>query len=76
MAQNAAAVERCRQVLSDLRGGVQPDFAMLSVAMRDVRGMHDEQESPLESAAGAAAPKGGGKKAKSKTRSKKKGKAA
>ena len=73
MAQNAASVERCRQVLSDLKGGGQTDFAMLSVAMRDVRGMHDEQtltEAP------EAPPRKAAKKKKVKSKARSKGEAA
>ena len=32
-------VERCRQVMSDLRAHGRPDFTMLSVAMREIRAM-------------------------------------
>jgi glutamate dehydrogenase len=74
MEQNAGAVGRCRQVLADLKGGTSTDFAMLSVAMRDVRAMHEDEEAKTESPPQTVAPKSGKKKAKSKARSK--GKAA
>ena len=70
MEQNAGAVERCRQVLADLKGGASTDFAMLSVAMRDVRAMHEDEETQVESPPQTVAPKSGKKKAKSKARSK------
>jgi glutamate dehydrogenase len=47
---NTVAVNRCRQVLSDLRTAGTPDFAMLSVAMREIRGLRQIED------AGAASP--------------------
>ena len=46
MTQNDSAVHRCRQVLVDLKGGPKADFAMLSVAMREIRSMHGDDEGP------------------------------
>jgi len=37
---HAAPVGRCAQILADLKGGPRPDFAMLSVALRELRGLH------------------------------------
>ncbi len=36
---NQAVVDRCRQVLGDLQSSGQPDFAMLSVAMGEIRSL-------------------------------------
>jgi glutamate dehydrogenase len=36
---NAAALQRCRQVLDDLHSAPQADFAMLSVAMGEIRAL-------------------------------------
>ena len=36
---NRPAVDRCRQVLGDLQSSGQPDFAMLSVAMGEIRAL-------------------------------------
>ena len=70
---NDTAVQRCRQVLADLKSGPKADFAMLSVAMREIRGMHGDDENPGEPPAGTPAPKS--KKSASKARVKSKGKA-
>ena len=47
MQDNATAVNRCRQILSDLRAAGNTDFAMLSVAMREIRSLRpiDEGEA-------------------------------
>ena len=39
MTDNAVAVDRCRQILSELKTSGKADFAMLPVAMREIRGM-------------------------------------
>ena len=39
MAQNRVAVARCQQVLADLKTGGSSDFAMMSVAMREMRAL-------------------------------------
>jgi glutamate dehydrogenase len=39
MEVNAQAVARCQQVLTDLQGGAQADFTMLSVAMGEIRSL-------------------------------------
>ena len=39
MQANALAAERCRRILDDLRTKDQPDFTMLSVALREIRGL-------------------------------------
>ncbi|GMQ75713.1 MAG: NAD-glutamate dehydrogenase [Gammaproteobacteria bacterium] len=71
---NDAAVQRCLQVLADLKGGPKPDFAMLSVAMREIRGMHAGEGAPVEVETSAVAVKPKARKARSKAKSK--GKAA
>ncbi len=71
MEHNRVAVERCVQVLADLKGGAHTDFAMLSVAMRDVRDMHAEDEGSSEPTTGAT--EGGPAKKKSKAKAKAKG---
>ena len=78
MEGNDTAVQRCRQVLADLKSGPKADFAMLSVAMREIRGMHGDDENPGEPQAGTSAAKGkkspSKAKAKSKTKAKTRGK--
>ena len=37
--ENRVAVSRCKQVLSDLKVGANADFAMMSVAMREIRSL-------------------------------------
>jgi len=54
--QNAATVNRCRQILSDLRSAGKTDFTMLSVAMREIRGMRTMEVPRSESAGAAAKP--------------------
>ena len=39
--KNGAAVERCAQVLADVRGGGAADLATLSVAVRELRNLID-----------------------------------
>ncbi len=39
MISNADAIDRCRQILSDLKTAGKADFAMLPVAMREIRGL-------------------------------------
>jgi glutamate dehydrogenase len=74
MTRNDVAVQRCRQVLADLKGGPKADFAMLSVAMREIRSMHTDDDAPAESQPSTVSAKAKTRKPKSKTRSK--GKAA
>jgi glutamate dehydrogenase len=74
MEHNGAAVERCRQVLADLKSGTRTDFAMLSVAMREIRSLHADDGAPVASEPDAVTPKPKRQKAKSKPGSK--GKAA
>jgi glutamate dehydrogenase len=74
MTHNDTAVQRCRQVLADLKGGPKADFAMLSVAMREIRSMQSDDGAPAESEPSTVAAKAKARKPKSKTRSK--GKAA
>ncbi len=73
---NKVAVDRCHQVLTDLKSGPKPDFAMLSVAMREIRSMHADDDAPAESQPStmAAKPKAG--KSKSKAGGRRKGRAA
>jgi glutamate dehydrogenase len=82
MTYNDAAVQRCRQVLADLKGGPKADFAMLSVAMREIRSMHTDDDSSAESQPSTAVTKrqpgkpGSKAKSKSKARTKSRGQAA
>ncbi len=69
MQSNAASVNRCRQILSDLRASGTPDFAMLSVAMREIRSLRPIDEFE-ESDAGEEAPKAVTKKPKAKREAK------
>jgi len=64
-------------VLADLKGGPSADFAMLSVAMREIRSMHEGQsESPGAPLNGSPAQAGSGKvKSKPKAGNKAKAKA-
>ena len=41
IAHNAAAVERCMQVLADVKAGDASDLATLSVAVREIRNLID-----------------------------------
>ena len=74
MAHNDASVQRCLQVLADLKSGPEADFAMLSVAMREIRGMHVGEEEAVEAEPSGVAAKPKVRKVRSKTKSK--GKAA
>jgi glutamate dehydrogenase len=80
MASNDAAVQRCRQVLADLKGGPKADFAMLSVAMREIRGMHVDDDAGGEVESSAVVTKAnagkGRSKAKVKVKTRSKGQAA
>jgi glutamate dehydrogenase len=78
MTHNAASVARCRQVLADLRSGSKTDFAMLSVAMREIRSLHEDEDTPERSEPQAVTGASRRKKAKPKGKSKgkSKGKAA
>jgi glutamate dehydrogenase len=80
IAQNDIAVHRCRQVLVDLKGGPKTDFAMLSVAMREIRSMHVVGGDAADSRAQTAATKHAAGKpkaaARTKPKSKSKGEAA
>ena len=67
---NSAEVDRCRQVLSDLKGGPNTDFAMLSVAMREIRGMHSDDEARAESETGTAGANATVKKPKPRSKGK------
>jgi glutamate dehydrogenase len=51
--QNAAAVERCEQVLADVKAGDASDLATLSVAVREIRNLIESIPAP---AAGASEP--------------------
>jgi glutamate dehydrogenase len=68
--QNDIVVQRCRQVLAELKGGPKADFAMLSVAMREIRSMHsdDAGEEALPERAVTAKPSVGKRKAKTKSK--------
>ncbi|NIR28050.1 MAG: NAD-glutamate dehydrogenase [Gammaproteobacteria bacterium] len=56
MKRNETALVRCRQILEDLKAGHAPDFAMLSVAMREIRGLR-RPEAPTTSAGVAGKPR-------------------
>jgi glutamate dehydrogenase len=58
---NAGSVERCVQMLEDIRSGESPDLARLSVAVREIRNLIHLSESPevpveAESAGATATP--------------------
>jgi len=76
MTHNDAAVQRCRQVLADLKAGPKADFAMLSVAMREIRSMHTDADTAAESESSTVVTKAKPRKAKSKAKAKAKGQAA
>jgi glutamate dehydrogenase len=46
LSQNAAPVERCLQLLSDIRTAASPDLARLSVGVREIRNLIHSSESP------------------------------
>jgi glutamate dehydrogenase len=46
LSRNEAAVERCLQVVADLRAAGPPDLARLSVAVREVRNLIDAAAAP------------------------------
>jgi glutamate dehydrogenase len=75
MANSDAAVQRCRQVLADLKGGPKADFAMLSVAMREIRGMHTDDAGSAELETSTVVAEAKPRKARSKGKVKAKGKA-
>ncbi|MDH3412849.1 MAG: NAD-glutamate dehydrogenase [Gammaproteobacteria bacterium] len=68
MQANAPAVNRCRQILSDLRAVGTPDFAMLSVAMREIRSLRPIEEAGAADTA-KEPPKAEGKTPKGKSAS-------
>jgi glutamate dehydrogenase len=50
LADNAAAVERCAQVLADVRAGGAADLATLSVAVREIRNLIEATTAPAPEA--------------------------
>ena len=46
LAHNAPAVERCEQVLSDVKAGDASDLATLSVAVREIRNLIEATAAP------------------------------
>jgi glutamate dehydrogenase len=50
IAHNAAAVERCVQVLADVKAGAAADLATLSVAVREIRNLIDATSAPAREA--------------------------
>jgi glutamate dehydrogenase len=52
--ENASAVERCEQVLADVKAGNAPDLATLSVAVRELRNLIEATSTPT--GAGAERP--------------------
>ena len=53
MSLNTAPIQRCRQILDDLKSAGQADFAMLPVAMREIRGMSVIDRSQSTKAGGS-----------------------
>ncbi|MGI0025866.1 MAG: NAD-glutamate dehydrogenase, partial [Nitrososphaera sp.] len=53
LAQNRALIERCLQVFADLRAGGTIELAMLSVALREIRGLIQSCESTVPITMGA-----------------------
>jgi glutamate dehydrogenase len=51
IAHNAAAVERCVQVLADVKAGAAADLATLSVAVREIRNLIDATAAPARDVA-------------------------
>jgi glutamate dehydrogenase len=47
IAHNAAAVERCTQVLADVKAGDASDLATLSVAVREIRNLIEATAAPV-----------------------------
>ena len=45
LAKNSDTITRCRQILGDLKNSGKADFAMLPVAMREIRGMSSNDPS-------------------------------
>jgi glutamate dehydrogenase len=50
LSHNADSVERCVQMLGDIRSGESPDLARLSVAVREIRNLIHSSEAPERSA--------------------------
>jgi glutamate dehydrogenase len=46
VAHNALPVERCLQVLEDVKAGATADLATLSVAVREIRNLIDATTAP------------------------------
>jgi glutamate dehydrogenase len=55
LTRNAAAVERCLQVLADIRTTAAPDLARLSVAVREIRNLIHSSGTPQPTAPAATA---------------------
>jgi glutamate dehydrogenase len=66
MKHNATQVHRCRQVLADLKAVGKTDFAMLSVAMGEIRGMRTVDIAEAASAPVTQKPRAKSKKPKGK----------
>jgi glutamate dehydrogenase len=50
MSHNATAVDRCTQVLADVKAGDASDLATLSVAVREIRNLIDATTAPAPEA--------------------------
>jgi NAD-specific glutamate dehydrogenase len=50
IAHNAEPVERCLQVLADVKAGTAYDLAMLSVAVREIRNLIEATSAPAPEA--------------------------
>jgi glutamate dehydrogenase len=58
-AHNALAVERCLQMLADVKAGDASDLATLSVAVREIRNLIEATAAPAREPVEAAAPVAG-----------------
>src|SRR5204863_3717160 len=56
LARNTGPVERCLQVLADVKAGGTFDLATLSVAVREIRNLIDASVAPAPEGAGEAVP--------------------
>jgi glutamate dehydrogenase len=56
LARNAAPVDRCLQVLGDVKAGGTFDLATLSVAVREIRNLIDASVAPAPEPSGPLEP--------------------
>ena len=69
--QKAASITRCRQILADLKAAGKADFAMLPVAMREIRGMSTIDTAQPSTTASIKKSAIASKKSKTKAKAKK-----